>query len=73
MTRRRRDIKNTVVYVGPHAEKFDIVSNDHGCTHKCNFWGNSGPKYQNCQFKLKFGNLTNSNMQDSMVISFYSF
>ena len=35
--------------VGPHVEKFNIVSNDQGCTekcdlivldHKCSFWAN---------------------------------
>ena len=32
-SRRRRD--NTDASVGPHTEKFNIVSNNHGCTHKC--------------------------------------
>ena len=104
---------------------FNIVSNDHGCTHKCNFsvfdrkcrfWANLvkkiktvnvnwnlvlrlirvcriqsgcslfcvrretpflgkfGPKNQNCQFKLKFGTKTNSNMQKSLVgLTFFYF
>ena len=30
------EIKITL-FVGPHAEKFTIVSKDHGRTHKCNF------------------------------------
>ena len=30
--------------------------------------GKFGPKYQNYQFKLKFGTYTNSNMQNSMVM-----
>ena len=34
--------------VDPHAEKFSIVSNDHGHTHKCDYMGKFGPKYQNC-------------------------
>ena len=34
-TRRRRDI--AVVSVGTRAEEFNIVSNDHGRTHKCDF------------------------------------
>ena len=53
---------NTVVSVGPHVEKFNIVSIDHGSMHNCDFsdckypsLGKFGPKYQNCQFKLKFG------------------
>ena len=28
------------------------------------------PKTQNCQFKLKFGTLTTSNMQNSLVVFF---
>ena len=49
--------------VSPRAEKFNIVSDDHGPTHKCNFsvfdqkfsyWANLVKKIQNCQFKLKF-------------------
>ena len=48
----------------PHVEKFNIVSNDHGRTHKnvfsvfdrkFTFWANSVKKNLNCQFKLKFG------------------
>ena len=35
------------------------------------FLGKFGPKNQNCQFKLKFGTLTNSNMQNSMVVFYY--
>ena len=31
-------------------------------------FGQIGPKYQNCQFKLKFGTYINSNMQDSLVM-----
>ena len=31
------------------------------------FLGRFGPKNQNCQFKLKFGTYTNSNMQNSAV------
>ena len=34
---------------------------------KRSFLGKFGPKNQNCQFKLKFGTLTNSNKQKSMV------
>ena len=33
---RRRDIK-ILLSVGPHTEKFYIVMNDHGRTHKCDF------------------------------------
>ena len=65
--------------VGPRAEKFNVVSNDHGRTHKCNlsvvdqkcpFWTNLIKKTnkQNCRFKLKFGTYTNLNMQNSMVV-----
>ena len=32
------------------------------------FLGKFGQKYQNCQFKLKFGTETNSNVQNSMVV-----
>ena len=36
------------------------------------FLGKFGPKTQNCQFKLKFGTQTNSNMQNSMVVLTFS-
>ena len=36
------------------------------------FLGKFGPKSQNCQFKLKFGTCTNSNLQNSMVIVTFS-
>ena len=80
-TRRIRDIKNTVLSVGAHAEKFNIVSNDHGRTHKCDFsvfhqkypfLGKYSPKNQNSQFKLKLGTKTNSNMQNSIVLFTFS-
>ena len=67
--------------VGPRSEKFNIVSNDHGRTRKCNFsvfdWkyhflGKFDPKTQNCQFKLEFGSKTNSNMQNSTAIFTFS-
>ena len=32
------------------------------------FQGKFGPKNQNCQFQLKFGTKTNSNMQSSVVV-----
>ena len=35
--------------------------------------GKLGPKNQNCQFKLKYGTETNSNMQNSMVIFTFLF
>ena len=103
--------------VSPCVEKFNIVSNLHGCTQNLGFsalvwlpflgkfvpknqnvqfklvlgliWtcreinGDDllfcfqleipflckvGPKNQNCQFKMKCGTLTNSNMQNSMVM-----
>ena len=76
-TRRRRDIKIALCLSAP-AEKFNVVSNDHGRTHKCDF-SVSDRKYPfcanlvkkknpNCQFKLKFGTFTNSNMQSSMAL-----
>ena len=57
-------------------KKFNIVSNDHGCTQKRDFFileqkyflGNVGRKDQNNQFELIFGMRTNPNMQNSMVI-----
>ena len=67
--------------VGPRAEKFNIVSQNHGRTHKCDFyvfdqkfpfWENLVKKNQNCRFKLKFGAYTNSNMQNSMVMLTFS-
>ena len=61
-------------------KKFSIVSNNHRRSHKCDFsvfdrkfpfWSylvRFNQKNQNCQFKLKFGTWTNSNMQNSMVM-----
>ena len=34
--------------------------------------GKFGPKIQNCQFKVKFGIVNSSDMQDSMVIFNFS-
>ena len=54
-----------------HAEKLNIVSNNHGHTYKCDFsvldrkygfWANL--------VKRKFGSQTNSNMQNSLVLTF---
>ena len=64
--------------VGPRAEKFNIVSNNHGRTHRWIFPFSTGNRIkknpQNCQFKLKFGTKTNSNMQNSVVVfTFFSF
>ena len=36
------------------------------------FLGKFGPKSKSCQFKLKFGTWTNSNMQNSMVVFTFS-
>ena len=36
------------------------------------FLGKFGPKNQNCQFNVKFGTLTNSNMQNSMGLFTFS-
>ena len=36
------------------------------------FFGKFGPKNQNCQFNLKFGTWTNSNMQNSMAMFNFS-
>ena len=35
-------------------------------------FGKFGPKTQYCEFKLKFGTKTNSNMQKLMVMSLFS-
>ena len=54
------------MFIGPRAEKFNVVNNDHGRTHKCDFsvFHQKFPfsanlvkkkKNQNCQFKLKYG------------------
>ena len=62
--------------VSLRAEKFNIVSNDHERTQKCDLsffdrklplWANLVKKHQNCQFKLKFGASTNLNMQNLML------
>ena len=59
--RRRRDFRILLYMSGP-VRKVNIVSNDHGRTHKCDFfvfdrkypfWANLDKKNQNCQFKLK--------------------
>ena len=61
-TRRRRDI--TIMTVNPRMGKFNMVSNNYGRKHKCDFsvfnrkhpfWANLVKKSHNCQFKLKFG------------------
>ena len=39
---------------------------------KAPFLGKFAPKNQNCQSKLKFGTQTNSNMQNSMMVFFFS-
>ena len=61
--------------------KFNIVNNDNGRTHKCDFsvchrkfpfLGKFCQKNQNWQFKLKFGTQTNSNMQNSMALFIFS-
>ena len=68
--------------VGPLVEKFNMVSNDHGRMHKCDFsvfdrkfpfWANLVKKIQNCQFKLKFDTQPNSNMQNSVVVFTFLF
>ena len=52
-----------ILSVCPHAEKFNIEGNNHGCKLKCIFFclrleipilGTFGPKNQNCPFKLKY-------------------
>ena len=64
---------NTVVSIGPCAEKFNVVTNDHGYMHKCDFSvfdqkypfrANLVKKSKKCQFKLRFRTMTNSNMQN---------
>ena len=68
--------------VCPRAEKFNIVSKDHGRTHKCDFFvfDRKYPfqanlvkkKNQNGTFKLKFGTQTNLNVQNSMMMFNFS-
>ena len=67
--------------VGFCAEKFNIVSNDHGLVQKCDFsvldqiypfWVNL-IQNQNCKFKLKVGIQTSLNMQNSMMFTFSVF
>ena len=62
--------------------KFNIVSNGHGRTGKRGFFvldgkkpflGKFVTKTQNCQFKLKYGTETNSNMHNSMGMFLFSF
>ena len=35
--------------------------------------GKFGPEIQNCQFKLKFGTITNLNIQNSIMMFTFSF
>ena len=67
--------------VGHRAEKFNVVSNDHGRTQKYDFfildreyrsWANLVQKIKFCQFELKFGTRNNSNMQKSMMMFTFS-
>ena len=71
--------QNTVASISPLAEKFDIVSNNHVSTGKCDFsvcdrkfsfWANlvKKKKKTNCQLKLKFGIPANWSMQNSMTL-----
>ena len=41
-------------------------------SQEMHFLGKLGPKNQNCQFKLKFGTKTNSNMQNSIAMFTFS-
>ena len=70
-----------VVSVGPRAEKFNIVCNDHGRTHKCYFSvfdqkfpfrANLVKGNPNFQFKLKSVTKNNSNMPNPMVMFTFS-
>ena len=71
---------NNVASVGPRVENFNIVRNDHGQAQmlifsfrlKTPFLGKFRPKNQNCQYTLKLGTPTNSNMQNSMVLFTFS-
>ena len=64
--------------VGHRAEKFNIVSNNHG--HTVIFLFETGntlfeqvwSKNKNCHLKVRFGSNSNSNMQNSMVIFIFS-
>ena len=67
--------KNDIMSAGPRAEKFDIVSSDHGRTQRSNFLSCSGKfcaKKHNCQFILKFHIFTNSNMENLIVMFIFS-
>ena len=72
--------KNVTESVGPSAGKFNIVTNDLGRTQNFNFLipflGRCGTKIKilnECQLLLKFGSLTNWNMQNSMDVHFCCF
>ena len=66
--------------VGSRAEKFNLVSNDHGCMHKCNFsvFDRKFPFWANLVRKIRIvslaeiGTYTDSNMQNSMVVFTFS-
>ena len=75
-TRRRRNIKNTVVSVGLCMEKFNIVSNNHERTHKRNFpvFDRKFPlqailvkKNQNCQ--LETPSLVKEAKRSAIIVS----
>ena len=52
--------ENTLVSIGPSAEKFTIVSNDHGRTQKCYFSVLDGkyPFWANFVQKIKIASLS---------------
>ena len=59
--------------VDPLAEKFNIVSNDYGRMHKCDFSVFEKKNIRTVSVKLKFGTKTNSNMQNSVVLFTFSY
>ena len=70
------------MFVGPLAEKFNLVGKDHNARTSAIFsfsignslFGQICSKTQTCQFKLKFCNKTKSNMQNSMgMLTFSTF
>ena len=61
----RAKLGQTLLWIWPPFPDWPIIP-------RLPFLGKLVPKYQDCQFKLKFGTETKSNMQNSMVMFTYS-
>ena len=67
-----RQQKNVVVFLQFECAEFSGYVHFFRFRPQIPFLGKFGPKNQNCQFILKFGIWTNSNLQNSMAIFNFS-